>query len=255
MRLYEDVGTYDAIKPIWDEQIEVYNMKNKSMNLVLFRDALEHLVRLHRILRMKRGHALLVGVGGSGKQSMTKLAAFVAECVVFEITLSRGYGETEFREDLKTLFNMVGADNKKVVFLFTDGHVPSGEEGFVELINNILTAGMVPALFDDGGAISLGSCRVNDQTGLDDTKDACWACCGQMSRQPPCRAGHVASRISSFRTLQEFPWNGDQIHRLVHPVARGCIVPVATRFLGEEDLPDKQRTDLIEHAVMVRRCN
>jgi hypothetical protein len=34
------------------------------------------------------------------------------------------------------------------MFLFTDAHV--ADEGFLELINNMLTSGMVPALYDDG---------------------------------------------------------------------------------------------------------
>ena len=61
---------------------------------------------------------------------MTRLASFVANCAVFEITLSRGYGEAEFREDLKVLYGLVGAENKQVSFLFTDGHV--AEEGVLE---------------------------------------------------------------------------------------------------------------------------
>ena len=63
---------------------------------------------------MDQGHALLVGVGGSGRQSLARLAAFAAGYEVFEITLSRGYGEEEFREDLKQLYHKLGLENKKV---------------------------------------------------------------------------------------------------------------------------------------------
>jgi len=59
------------------------------MNLVLFDDALDHLTRLHRVLRMSHSHALLVGVGGSGKQSVCRLAAFTADCEVFTPAQSR----------------------------------------------------------------------------------------------------------------------------------------------------------------------
>lgn len=59
---------------------------------------------------------------------------------MFEIALSRGYSEVNFREDLKTLYLKLGIENKKMVFLFTDTHV--AEEGFLELINNMLTSGI-----------------------------------------------------------------------------------------------------------------
>lgn len=58
---------------------------------------------------------------------------------MFEISLTRGYDEVAFREDLKKLYGMLGAEDKKMVFLFTDSHV--ADEGFLELINNMLTSG------------------------------------------------------------------------------------------------------------------
>lgn len=78
IRLYEDVGNFDDIKNKWNYILEEYNERNKTMNLVLFNDAMSHMVNLHRIIRFPRGNALLVGVGGSGKQSSTKLGAFAA---------------------------------------------------------------------------------------------------------------------------------------------------------------------------------
>lgn len=42
---------------------------------------------------------------------------------MFQITLSRGYNEANFKEDLKKLYNLIGVDNKPTVFLFTTSQV------------------------------------------------------------------------------------------------------------------------------------
>ena len=84
-----------------------------------------------------------MGIGGSGKQSLTKLATFQAGYNLYEITLCRGYGDENIREDLKALF--LKAVKRPMTFLFTDAHVV--QEGFLEYINNILTVGMVFSLF------------------------------------------------------------------------------------------------------------
>lgn len=77
-RLYEDLGSWEEVRTKMDRMLEDYGFDNQPMQLVLFNDALDHVTKIHRIMRFPRGCGLLVGYGGSGKQSLTKLGTFVA---------------------------------------------------------------------------------------------------------------------------------------------------------------------------------
>ena len=81
--------------------LNVATLYSLQLELVLFDDALRHLLRLNRLIEMPRGSALLVGVGGSGKQSLTRLASYISRAVCFQITLTKTYGLNSFMEDLR----------------------------------------------------------------------------------------------------------------------------------------------------------
>ena len=91
--VYEAVPDRDAVRKIVNKKLEAYNEKYpaKKMNLVIFDDALSHLLRLTRIINSPSGNAMLVGVGGSGKQSLTKLASAICKHQFFQITLTKSY--------------------------------------------------------------------------------------------------------------------------------------------------------------------
>ncbi|VDO04672.1 unnamed protein product [Rodentolepis nana] len=144
---YEDMQDFDVCKAITEELMVSYNEQVGNLNLVLFNDALNHLSVIHRILRLEGGHALLVGVSGSGKKALARLAAFIAGLRVFEISLSKSYGEAELCEDIKRLYTMMADNIDHYLFIFNDTHIRN--EGFLEFVNNILTTGCLVSLFGD----------------------------------------------------------------------------------------------------------
>lgn len=75
------------------------------------------------MVRQPRGNALLVGIGGTGKQSLTRLAAHMNSYKCFQIELTRGYNYDSFHEDLIKLYQMTGVEGQDAVFLFTDTQV------------------------------------------------------------------------------------------------------------------------------------
>ena len=82
------------------------------------------------MVRQPRGNALLVGVGGTGKQSLTRLASHMNGYKCFQIELTRGYNYESFHEDLKQLYQMTGVNGQDTVFLFTDTQVQFYDQPF-----------------------------------------------------------------------------------------------------------------------------
>ena len=171
---YKPVKDWPNIKQILETSLEAYNESNAAMNLVLFEDAMSHIARISRIIESSRGNALLVGVGGSGKQSLARLAAYISSFDVFQITLRKGYSVADLKTDLSALYLKTGLKKTPIVFLMTDSQI--ADEKFLVLINDLLASGNIPGLFDDETFENiLNGMRPQAKTmGVVDTRENLW---------------------------------------------------------------------------------
>lgn len=127
------------------DQLASYNENVAVLDLVLFLQAMEHITRTCRIIDQPSGHALLVGVGGSGKQSLSKLSAFILSIEVFRIVVSSSYGMNDLKEDIKVVFMKAGCAGNPQLFVLTDTQIINDK--FLMYINDILSTGYIEGLF------------------------------------------------------------------------------------------------------------
>ena len=113
---------------------------------------------------------LLIGISGSGRRCLARLATHICEYKVFQVEVTKHYRQTVFREDIKSLYRQAG--NKPTVFLFNDTQVV--EEGFLEDVNNTLSSGEVPNLYkaDQVEEVRATLADAAKKGGVDDTPQA-----------------------------------------------------------------------------------
>ncbi|XP_004676628.1 PREDICTED: dynein heavy chain 1, axonemal [Condylura cristata] len=171
VKSYELITSEKKMMQVIEEYMEDYNQINTTkLKLVLFMDAMSHICRISRTLRQALGNALLLGVGGSGRSSLTRLASHMAEYECFQIELSKNYGMTEWREDVKRVLLKAGLQNLPITFLFSDTQIKN--ESFLEDINNVLNSGDIPNLYnlDEQDQIITAMRPLIQEQGLQPTK-------------------------------------------------------------------------------------
>eukprot|EP01012_Entosiphon_sulcatum_P023110 TRINITY_DN280_c0_g1_i1.p1 TRINITY_DN280_c0_g1~~TRINITY_DN280_c0_g1_i1.p1 ORF type:complete len:2686 (+),score=823.42 TRINITY_DN280_c0_g1_i1:5663-13720(+) len=234
--VYEPAESLDSLRDRLMSNMKQFNETNKvrKLDLVLFDAAVKHVVRIARILAMPRGNALLVGVGGSGKQSLTRLASFIVQYQTFQITITKTYGLNHFFDDLRAQY--LATIRSPVTFIFTDNEIK--QERFLEYINNALSSGEVPGLFGNDEKDSARSeirpiAKREKPREYSDTEDYLWKyfigrvrdnlhfmlCFSPVGDKFRVRARKFPALISGCTINWFFPWPQE------------ALLDVATKFL------------------------
>jgi dynein heavy chain len=170
---YKVSEDFNQLKKLLEAKLQEYNETNAIMNLVLFEQAIRHVTRITRILMFPGGNALLVGVGGSGKQSLSKLAAHICGYETSQISVTSDYGVNDLKEHLRDLYRKAGVKpGEPLVFLLTDSQIT--DERFLVYINDLLSSGRIPDLFtkEDYDGIFASIRNIAKSEGVPDNRES-----------------------------------------------------------------------------------
>mmetsp|Transcript_4425 Transcript_4425/g.9408 ORF Transcript_4425/g.9408 Transcript_4425/m.9408 type:complete len:4228 (+) Transcript_4425:42-12725(+) len=143
--VYDKIENVHDLSVLLEAGLEDYNETNVQMDLVLFEDAMRHICKITRVINNPAGHALLVGVGGSGKQSLSKLASHICGFSTMSIQISATYGISDLKTDLQSMYRKAGINQVGVAFLFTDNQITN--EKFLVYLNDLLNSGNIADLY------------------------------------------------------------------------------------------------------------
>ena len=113
----------------------------------------------------------MIGLGGSGRNSLTQLASFIRNYKIFSIEIKATYNEASWKDDIRKLLKQTGSKNISTVLILSDNNMK--KESFLEDINNIINNGEVPNLmaFEDLEEIYSELRIIVKERGLQETKE------------------------------------------------------------------------------------
>ena len=243
-RAYLPLSSYEKLKLALEARLNEYNESNAIMDLVLFKQAMLHVTRISRIIQNPAGNAMLIGVGGSGKQSLCRLAAYINDFEVRQLPISSTFKVEDLLDELRDMYISTGVKGNRIVFLVADSDIV--DEEFLVYINAILTRGWIPNLLSKENIDNaLGSIASSAKVeGIPDVREA--------------RLAYLMSRVRcNLRIVLAFSPVGD-IFRVrarrfpglvnctaidqFHTWPRDALISVAERFIADLDISPRRKT-------------
>ena len=148
--------------------------EGQSLDLLIFPELLQEVGCVDRVLSVPRGSLLLAGRSGVGRKSSVRIVSAMHSAKLLTLKMGRNYKMSNFKNDLKTVrivncwvhvgmnsldqcnerwclqaMQIAGIDGEQVIFMLEDHHVVDTSNGYLEMINSLLSGGEVSLLVEE----------------------------------------------------------------------------------------------------------
>lgn len=126
--------------------IIMFEREIKELNLVLFPDALQAIMRIERVLTKPGSNLLMVGASGVGRRSLLSLACYLHGIEMVSPSTVRDYSLKSFRSEMKVFLPRAGVHGTPLCLLLEDHQLR--DDAIIECVNSLLASGEIPGLFE-----------------------------------------------------------------------------------------------------------
>ena len=146
-REYVEQTDLNLIRKKVELELEEYNLTKKdSMNISIFDFAVIQILKICRILRLDKSHGVLIGLGGSGRQTLIKLSSYIMGQQTVSVEVHKNYNSEKWRTDIKKILSDACLTSKCSNLVITE--TQSNNLYLMQDIDSMLNLGEIPNLYD-----------------------------------------------------------------------------------------------------------
>ena len=176
--LYAAAPSLGALRAAFEDRLAEHNAdpSQSPLDVMLFSEAVEHVARITRVLTRPRGNMILLGVGGSGKRSLARLAMLVAGLdPATPAAEGSGGGGAQLAKTVAELYVRCGQRGERVGLHLSDAQIVCSEH--LVLLHGVLSgSGEVPGLFEPAEADEVARAMIPQLRALhlEFRRELCW---------------------------------------------------------------------------------
>ncbi|SCM22337.1 dynein heavy chain, putative [Plasmodium berghei] len=142
-KCYDQCKNIEELTLYLSEELNEYN-NFYNLNIVLFNDAIKHICKLIRIIDNLKSDALLLGIGGCGKTTISKFSSYVASKTFIEMDFSRHCTDNDIKKYLQNIFHRCVMKNEDIILFLKESKI---HDNFFIYINEYMCTNNIIDLY------------------------------------------------------------------------------------------------------------